>query len=55
MAAVAVFVEFQPIWIVATILFCGVITLFALSAGEVNYLTDIFLSHAFPLAFKGDL
>jgi len=47
LAPMAVFVEFQPIRIVATILLSGVITLLALNASEVDHLTNIFLSHNF--------
>jgi hypothetical protein len=44
-ATMAEFVEFKPIWIVTTVLFCGVITLLAFGASEVDHLTYIFLSH----------
>jgi len=48
-AAMAVFIEFQPIRIVTTILFCGVVTFLAFGASEVDHLTDIFLSHVILL------
>ena len=51
-AMIAVFVEFKPIRIVATVLLCSVITLLAFGASEVDYLTNIFLSHAFLLTLR---
>src|SRR5262245_10629994 len=45
LAATAVFLEFQPVRVVATILLGGVITLLAFDASEVNHLADIFLCH----------
>lgn len=47
-AATAELLEFQTVWIVAAILLSRVVALFAVSAGEVNHLPNVFLCH-FPL------
>jgi len=45
LAAIAEFVELKTVRVVTAILFRRVITLLAVNASEVNYLTNILLCH----------
>jgi len=45
LAPIAIFVEFETVRVVTTILLRRVITLLAINASEVDYLTNILLCH----------
>jgi hypothetical protein len=53
LAAITEFIEFEPIRVVAAILFRRVITLLAIQASEINYLTNVLLCHFSLLSHSG--